>query len=146
MLRIALILMAIALVTTAVLRMEEVKKLTSAVKYSTQDTRSSDKTQQSFYKWQDDQGQWHYSDEEPKALDVIKVEVDTAANIIPSANLTANSTAKLTESAPKHEGKASAPVSVPVIMNPMHASKYINQAKDVDRLMQERTQELNKAL
>lgn len=41
-------------------------------------------THHSFYKWQDARGQWHYSDQAPEGVQPLRVDVDTAANVLPA--------------------------------------------------------------
>ena len=44
----------------------------------------ANKSEQTFYKWKDEQGVWHYGDQPPPNAQVSTLQVDTNANIIQS--------------------------------------------------------------
>ncbi|MCY0964954.1 DUF4124 domain-containing protein [Parathalassolituus penaei] len=50
-------------------------------------TVSSEQTRQTFQKWQDAQGNWHYGDKVPEGVKAVAVQVDTAANIVRSEKI-----------------------------------------------------------
>ncbi len=140
MIRIALILMAITAIVLTSLYSEEAKKAVAVSKLLNKSSVSSSGTQQSVYKWQDSQGQWHLSDSAPKGIEYETVLVDSAANVIPSVKLPKEA------SEPKPELKPEKPSFVPATVNPMQIPELINQAQDIERLLQARQQEMEKAL
>lgn len=135
MLRIALITLFIAAIAVSLRYTEEIPSIMAF---------NGQNTQQSFYKWQDEQGQWHLSDTAPEGVQAIKVEIDTTANVLPS--LQALEPEKSMAKASSVNKEPAPKPSLPLTLNPMQVPKLIDQAKDVERLMQERQNNLEKAL
>lgn len=141
MLRIALILIAITAIILTSLYTEEVKKIIAFTKQVNKSDKPSKSTQQSFYKWQDEQGQWYISDSAPEGVNALIVQVDTSANVIKSVKLP-----KEEEVKKKAAVKAEISPFIPMTVNPAQVSDLMNQAKDVERLLQERDNQARKAL
>lgn len=105
-------------------------------------TISTTNTQQTFYKWQDAQGHWHMSDLVPDGVNAQPVQVDTAANILQRVEIPKPSSAE--KNSPSAEIASAAP-GIPMTVNPADIPKLLEQAKDVQNLMDERVQQLDKA-
>lgn len=93
---------------------------------------SSAQTRQTFYKWQDANGQWHFGNEAPEGVEAIPVNIDTAANILaPVATQEEKPTdAQLISPEP-------AIPDSPVVM-PSQALELIDQAKQVKSMLESR--------
>lgn len=143
MLRIALITMFIAGIVVSSLYTEQIKKVITFSGQTLNSTPSSVGSQQSFYKWQDAQGQWHLSDNAPEGVKATQVHINTAANVIPSIHVADKKNETTTK---KPESEPNSVPSVPMTVNPTQVHKLIDQAKDVEKLMQERQGYIDKAL
>jgi len=104
------------------------------------DILSTNDTRQTFYKWQDAKGTWHFGDTPPKGTTAREVSVDTAANVLrPVA----------APEAPASDTKASAGASsivpLPMTVNPTQLSTLIDDAKKVQNLMDDRTKNIEAA-
>lgn len=144
MVRIALILMAITAIVLGSLYSQEAKKVIAVSKLLNKSSSYSKGTQQNVYKWQDEQGQWHLSDTAPKGIEFETVQVNSAANVIPSVKLPSEGLEDATELKPKPSPDK--PAFVPATVNPMQIPELIHQAQDVERLLQARKQALDQAL
>lgn len=95
---------------------------------------STAETRQTFYKWQDASGQWHFGNDKPEGVDVVEVNIDTAANIIAPVG---------TPKSDKPEQELITPeVKVPdsPVVMPGQALELIDQAKQVKAMMESRYQ------
>jgi hypothetical protein len=111
-------------------------------------TVSTEKTRQTFYKWQDANGVWQFGDSVPDGINAVPVQVDTAANIIRS------------EKAPVAVADPGKPAQTPVvtliedsqrvnpltpITNPSKVTGLIDQAKGVQDLVTGRVESIDQA-
>jgi len=99
--------------------------------------QSTEQTRQTFYKWQDDQGQWHFADEVPAGVNAVAVEVDTAANVLQSVTLPAEVAAEKPQ--PEAPAEVSAPSVLPMTVDPAAIPKLIDDAKNIQTLLDERS-------
>src|SRR5690554_275806 len=140
MLRIALILMLLGGIITATLYTENLQRVFSFTKKVSTQHQLRKSAEQVYYKWQDDQGHWHMSDTVPEGIEATRVLVDTTANIIPKINVSAAEIKESSEFTPQPA------VGVPMTTNPLQVPELIDRAKDVERQLQERQLNLEKAL
>ena len=103
-----------------------------------EDVLSSSSTRQTFYKWQDAAGNWHFGDEVPDGAHAVPVNVDTAANIL--APVDAPKAAVAGESGGVSSLNPELP-AIPVV-TPQRAEEAFRQAEQVKALMEQRTQYL----
>lgn len=110
-------------------------------------TISSEKTRQTFYKWQDAQGKWHMGDQVPEGVKAIPVNVDTAANVIRSVEVPAPG-----DESGSGSGKKAKVLLVPdtskanplmPITDPGAVTELVDQAKGVQDMLNERTKQLD---
>lgn len=108
------------------------------------DVVSDNSSRQTFYKWQDASGQWHFGDDVPDGVNAVPVNVDTAANILAPVGQpkTENTDAGMTTISPQTE--LTSP-TLPVI-TPERASEALKQAEQIKALMEQRTQYLDSKL
>ena len=93
---------------------------------------STAQTRQTFYKWQDANGQWHFGSEVPEGVTAKEVNIDTAANILAPV-------ATKKEEAPENELITPEPrvPDSPIVM-PGQALELIDQAKQVKSMLESR--------
>jgi len=104
------------------------------------DILSTNDTRQTFYKWQDAKGTWHFGDTPPKGTTAIEVSVDTAANVLrPVAAPEAPAADTRTSTG------ASSIVPLPMTVNPAQIGKLIDDAKNVQHLMDDRVKSVDAA-
>lgn len=101
---------------------------------------STEETRQTFYKWQDEKGQWHFGDDVPQGAKTVAVDVDTAANVLQSVKVPVKE-----EVAPKK--RAAEPVApaipgLPMTVDPTEIPKLIDDAKNVQSLVDDRSKQL----
>ncbi len=95
---------------------------------------------QVFYKWRDEHGQLHYSDEPPpQTAEFQIVEVDPNANVIQSVPVDEE------EEATPEPAKA-LPGDVSEILTPGNARKVLEDAKVARKMMESRTENIDQAL
>lgn len=98
---------------------------------------------QSFYKWQDADGTWHYSDQPAEGQDIETVTVNTNTNLIQGLR-----TVKKKEivEEKKPEPKAEAPgLSLPMTVPMEKVSKMIHDASNMQEVMDNRTKQIEQA-
>lgn len=109
---------------------------------------STDSSRQTFYKWQDAAGQWHFGDQVPEGVTAFPVNVDTAANIIQSVKAPAASAPVTpvvsTETTDNRDVPAALP-GVPFTVNPADIPQLLEQAQQVQQQMGQRQQQLDRA-
>lgn len=101
-------------------------------------TISTEQTRQTFYKWQDAKGHWHFGDEVPDGVTAVPVSVDTAANIMQSVKAPQPAATKT----PKPAEPAAALPGLPMTVNPAEIPKLIEDAKNVQNLLDEHNRQL----
>lgn len=95
---------------------------------------SSSEGQAAFYRYQDAEGNWQYTDRPPEGVNAELVEVNTNANVIQSV-----------EAKPKETARAEA--SAPGVAGYVDNMKDVMQdAEDVQKLMDDREGQLQEAL
>jgi hypothetical protein len=103
------------------------------------DIISTEQTRQEYLKWQDEKGVWHFGEKAPEGVTPEVVNVDTAANIIRSVRIEKEEP----EEPQEQTAEASAPsLPVPMTVDPEKVSDMINQANNVENLLNERTKQL----
>ena len=107
------------------------------------DVRSTFQTRQTYYKWQDDTGQWHMGDEVPEGVAAIAVEIDTAANILQPLK-TATEKPQQEVPAPS-ETVPQAPGVAPLTVNPADIPGLLDDTQKVKALLENRTQQLQRS-
>jgi len=109
-------------------------------------TESTPSTRQTFYKWQDASGQWHFGEQVPAGVQAVAINVDTAANIIQSVKApaeTAESAAVIsTETVNDNAPPAPLP-GVPFTVNPADIPQLLEQTKQLQQQMGQRQQQID---
>lgn len=103
---------------------------------------STEQTRQVFHKWQDKHGQWHFGEEVPEGVTAVAVEIDTAANVIQSVR--APSSAAVQEKKTRTEPAAAIP-GLPMTVNPADIPKLMDDARDIEQLLNQRQQSIDAA-
>jgi len=123
--------------------MESPLDLFSTSSTGSQNNEMSVNTTQSFYKWQDEDGTWHYSDQPGEGQEIETVTVNTNTNLIQGLR-----TVKKKEivEEKKPEPKAEAPrLSLPMTVPMEKVSKMMNDASNMQQVMDNRTKQIEKA-
>jgi hypothetical protein len=102
-------------------------------------------THQSFYKWQDDDGTWHYSDQPQAGKNIETVTVNTNTNLIQGLRREKNKELAVIEK--KSESKTESlamplPMTVPI----EKISKMLQNANNIQQLMDDRNQQIEQAI
>lgn len=103
-----------------------------------QDVISTEDTRQTYYKWQDDNGQWHFGDEPPEGVTLHSVSVDTAANILQPVA----SAKKPKASEEKKDPVPEKTLPLPMTVDPETVKDMMEKAENVQNLMNERNEQL----
>lgn len=109
-------------------------------------TESTPTTRQTFYKWQDASGQWHFGEQAPEGVQAIVVNVDTAANIIQSVKAPAESAepAAVISAEMINDNALPAPLpGVPFTVNPADIPQLLEQTKQLQQQMGQRQQQID---
>jgi hypothetical protein len=102
------------------------------------DILSTEKTRQQYQKWQDENGVWHFGDDIPEGVQAEVVNVDTAANIIRSVKI-----AREEEEERDTPAKISTPsLPIPMTVDPTEISEMMDNANDIQKLMDDRASQL----
>ncbi len=134
------VVLALAVIAPYFIKGPDGKPLMSADK-----TLSHQGSRQTFYKWQDDKGMWHFSDEVPDGVQALPVEVDTAANIVQSVPLEKKAEDKAEPEAEAAADKVSAPAGFPMTVDPAAIPQLIKDAQNVQSLVDKRTRQIDDA-
>jgi hypothetical protein len=102
-------------------------------------------THQSFYKWQDDDGTWHYSDQPQAGKNIETVTVNTNTNLI--QGLRREKSKELAVIEKKSESKIESlamplPMTVPI----EKISKMLQNANNIQQLMDDRNQQIEQVI
>jgi hypothetical protein len=109
-----------------------------------QNNESSSLTTQSFYKWQDDDGSWHYSDQPQAGKNIETVTVNTNANLIQGLRLEKNKEQAVIEK--KSEPKAeSSSIPLPMTVPLEKVTKMLKDANNIQQLMDNRNEKIQQA-
>lgn len=104
---------------------------------------STEQTRQTFYKWQDNSGQWHFGDEVPEGVKAVAVNIDTAANVLQGVRppQPADSGAAGVNVVPAQPQVTSPLPGLPMTVNPADIPQLIEDAKNVQNLVNERVRQ-----
>lgn len=101
-------------------------------------------TSQSFYKWQDEDGTWHYSDQPQTGQNIETVTVNTNANLIQGLRTEKKKEEK--EEKVVEKEKAETPsVPLPMTVPLEKVSKMLEDANNMQKLMDDRSQQIDQA-
>lgn len=103
------------------------------------DILSTEQTRQKFHKWQDASGKWHFGESAPEGVATTVVNVDTAANVIRSVKL---AKAEKKQDKRKKDSKL-LPTPAPMTVSPDKVSKMMDDARNVENLLSERTKQID---
>jgi hypothetical protein len=105
---------------------------------------SSINSNQSFYKWQEEDGTWHYSDQPQEGKSIETVTVNTNVNLI--QGLRVEKEDKI-EGAKKKEDtqKESSPISLPMTVPFEKVSKMLEDANNLQQVMDNRKKTIDNA-
>jgi hypothetical protein len=105
---------------------------------------ASSSTMQSFYKWQDDDGTWHYSDKPPAGKNIERVTVNTHANLIQGLRVEKKKEQAVFEQKPQPKVESSSiplPMTVPI----EKISKVLEDANNIQQLLDNRNKKIEQA-
>jgi hypothetical protein len=105
---------------------------------------SSSITTQSFYKWQDNDGTWHYSDQPPAEKNIETVTVNTHANLIQGLRVEKKREQDVLDKKPELKVESSSivlPMTVPI----EKISKIMKDANNIQQLMDTRNKKIEQA-
>lgn len=124
--------------------MESPLDLFSTSSTGSQNNESSLNTSQSFYKWQDDEGTWHYSDQPQAGKNIETVTVNTNANLIQGLRIEKKKEQVIVEK--KSEPKAESPaIGLPMTVPLDKVSKMLEDANNMQQLMDNRNKQIEQA-
>lgn len=124
--------------------MESALDLFSTSSTGSQKNESSSITTQSFYKWQDEDGSWHYSDQPQEGQKVETVTVNTNTNLIQGLRIEKKKEQIAEEKKP--EPKAESPaLSLPMTVPMEKVSKMLEDAANMQQVMDNRTKQIEQA-
>ncbi|QQD22712.1 DUF4124 domain-containing protein [Oceanospirillaceae bacterium ASx5O] len=110
-------------------------------------TESTASTRQTFYKWQDASGQWHFGEQVPAGVQAVAINVDTAANIIQSVKAPAPAAEPATAVISKETLNDNAPPAplpgVPFTVNPTEIPQLLEKTKQLQQQMGQRQQQID---
>lgn len=110
-------------------------------------TESTPSTRQTFYKWQDASGQWHFGEQAPEGVQAVAINVDTAANIIQSVKAPAPAAEPTTAVISKETLNDNAPPAplpgLPFTVNPADIPQLLEQTKQLQQQMGQRQQQID---
>jgi hypothetical protein len=109
-----------------------------------QELLSTEDTRQTYYKWQDKDGVWHFGDEVPEGITAQAVDIDTAANVIQSVKLPDKDSEADSGKKPQQEPAAPLP-GLPMTVNPADIPKLLDDAKGVQALVDQHKKEIDQA-
>jgi hypothetical protein len=109
-----------------------------------QKNESSSLTTQSFYKWQDEDGTWHYSDQPQAGQKIETVTVNTNANLIQGLRLEKKKEQVVEEKKPAPKAESSA-LSLPMTVPMEKVSKMLEDAANMQQVMDNRTKQIEQA-
>ena len=112
-----------------------------------QGTKSHDSrsmTNQSFYKWQDEEGTWHYSDQPQAGKNIETVTVNTNANLIQGLRIEKKKEQVIVEKKPEVKAESSA-IGLPMTVPLEKVSKMLEDANNMQQLMDNRNKQIEQA-
>lgn len=124
--------------------MESPLDLFSTSSTGSQNNESSINTTQSFYKWQDDEGTWHYSDQPQAGKNIETVTVNTNANLIQGLRIEKKKEQVIVEKKPEVKAESSA-IGLPMTVPLEKVSKMLEDANNMQQLMDNRNKQIEQA-
>jgi hypothetical protein len=107
--------------------------------------QSSTNSSQSFYKWQDENGTWHYSDQPQAGQNIETVTVNTNTNLIQGLRID-----KEEEKEPgKVKGEAkeeTSSIPLPMTVPFEKVSEMLDDANNLQQVMDDRSSKIDKAI
>jgi hypothetical protein len=105
---------------------------------------SSSRTTQLFYKWQDDDGTWHYANQPPAEKNTETVTVNTNTNLIQGLRVAKENEQPIIEKnlQPKVENS---PMALPMTVPIEKISKILKDANNIQKLMDNRNKKIQQA-
>lgn len=103
---------------------------------------------QSFYKWQDDDGTWHYSDTPPEGKAVKTITVDTNTNLIQGLKIEKHESNNF---ASESKGKAdsvneeSSAIPLPMTMPIEKVTEMLKDAHNIQNVIDNRAKQIEQA-
>ena len=97
---------------------------------------------QSFYKWQDEQGRWYYSDKPRTDGDVEVVTVDTKANVIPGMSEEQLKSHRKTEVLKPQSAPNVPSMPLPMTVPLDKVSKMVDDAQGIQTLLEQRNEQM----
>lgn len=92
-----------------------------------------------YYKWQDENGEWHFGDRPPVGAEVVEAKLPGLTNIIQSVD-TSEFFAAFQD---KESSEADdTPSSLQTLLNPEEALQTLDKAKEARQMMEERNAQL----
>jgi hypothetical protein len=105
---------------------------------------SSSSTSQSFYKWQDDDGTWHYSDKPPAKKNIETVTVNINTNLMQGLRVVKKKEQSIIEK--KLQSKVeNAPIALSMTVPIEKISKILEDANNIQQLMDNRNKKIEQA-
>lgn len=149
---IMLVLLAIAFTGPMIMKkpdgtpfLESPLELFSSDFKATTDGQSSINSSQSFYKWQAEDGTWHYSDQPQAGKNIETVTVNTNTNLIQGLRMEKEEETepeKVKEEAREETSSIPLPMTVPF----EKASQMLDDANNLQQVMDDRNKKVERAL
>ena len=98
---------------------------------------------QSFYKWQDENGTWHYSDQPQAGQNIETVTVDTNVNLIQGLKIEKKKEDHVRQ-VPKQAAELPS-IPLPMTVPLEKVSKMLDDANNIQQLMDDRTDQIDQA-
>lgn len=111
---------------------------------NSQINESSSISTQSFYKWQSEDGTWHYSDQPQEGQKIETVTVNTNTNLIQGLRVEKKQEQEYEEKKPEPEVKAPA-MSLPMTVPLEKVSKMLEDASNMQQVMDDRNKKIEQA-
>lgn len=105
---------------------------------------SSVNASQSFYKWQDENGTWHYSDQPQVGKNIETVTVNTNANLIQSLKIEKKEEKELAPEVKKDQPDTPS-IPLPMTVPLEKISKMLDDANNMQQLMDDRKTQIDRA-
>ncbi len=107
-------------------------------------TSPSINTTQSFYKWQDEDGTWHYSDQPQDGKNIETVTVNTNTNLIQGLRIEKKEE-KVAEKEEEKPEPESSPIPLPMTVPLEKVSKMLEDANNMQQVMDDRNKQIEQA-
>jgi len=107
---------------------------------------SSTQPGSAIYRWQDDNGQWHYSDKAPahtQSESVTLQPVNTVPALKTQTQQNGNTSARLQSDTEPKANTTDLTSALPSSLNPSDAAALLEQAKETQRIIQERQAQID---